>query len=238
MGVEFELVLPCFNEAASLASLVTRTLQTARQNGYGPDRFQLVLVDNGSTDATPDVLKALQAGDGGDGFRVLHLAKNRGYGGGLHAGLANTQAAIIGYSHADLQCDPADVFRALHLQRARGGLVKGRRQGRRLSERWVSRIFDLCARMIVGVTAWEINAQPKVFPRELLKRLKHPPVGMTFDLYVLLRAQQMGLTLRSIAVRFPPRVHGRSHWAHSVRSRWRTYFATFVNLWHLRRLPS
>lgn len=238
MGVEFELVLPCFNESASLSLVISRTLRVARQNGYGPERFALVVVDNGSTDATPATLAALKVGEWGDGFRVLRLPKNQGYGGGLKAGLESTRAPVIGYSHADLQCDPADVFRALSLQKTRGGLVKGKRHGRKLSERWVSRSFDLCARAILGVKVWEINAQPKIFPRELLKRLKYPPVGITFDLYVIFRAQQMGLPIRSIAVRFPPRVHGRSHWAHSLSSRWRTYFATFRNLWHLRRLPS
>lgn len=238
MGVEFELVLPCYNESASLPIVVTRTLQVARQHGLGPERFQLIVVDNGSTDATPTLLRTLQQGEWGNGFRVVRLAKNQGYGGGLKAGLEATRAPVIGFSHADLQCDPGDVFRALFVQRTRGGLVKGKRYGRKFSERVVSRVFDFCARAFLGLRAWEINAQPKVFPRELLKRLKHPPVGITFDLYVLFRAQQMGLTLRSIAVRSSPRTHGRSHWSHSLASRWRTYFATFRNLWHLRRLPS
>ncbi len=236
MGVEFELVLPCFNEAPHLPLVVERFLGTAAEKGYGPERFQLVLVNNGSTDNTPKVLEQLLQTPWSVGFRVLTLRENQGYGGGLKAGLECTQAPIVGFAHADLQCDPTDVFRALAHQRNNGGLVKGSRRGRRLSEIFISRCFDLSARGLLGIGVWDINAQPKIFPRELIDRLKSPPTGISFDCYVLLCAQKAGMRVRSIALPCAPRRYGRSHWAHSLTARWQTYYSTFLTLWRLRRL--
>src|SRR5690606_24056865 len=139
-------VLPCFNEAEGLEGLVAHIALTAEERGYGPERFRVVLVDNGSTDDTPWLLRRLSHPPCGADFRTITLPQNRGYGGGLLAGLQSTTAPIVGYSHANLQCDPTDAFRALRLQQSQGGLVKGERHERALSEVFVSRAFEFLAR--------------------------------------------------------------------------------------------
>jgi hypothetical protein len=83
----------------------------------------------------------------------------------------------------------------------------------------------------------DINAQPKLFPRELLDQLTQPPIGFQFDLYVLHRARRLGLPIRTIPVSFGERAHGQSKWAFSLASRWRTIAATARYIFALRFSP-
>src|SRR3712207_3387284 len=126
----FSLALPCYNEGRSLPELVRRSRFTA-EAGDG----EVVLVDNGSTDDTPRVLAKLLSPDD-DRVRTIRVDPNRCYGWGITSGLAVTRAPIVGWTHADLQTDPADALRAVAaLDGLDRGFVKGRRYGRPAADR-------------------------------------------------------------------------------------------------------
>ena len=123
------VVLPCYNESAGLANILDRFQEV------GGDRpFELILVDNGSTDSTPEVLAELLPRY--PFARSVRIEQNRGYGDGIFTGLGEARGEILAWSHADLQTDPGDVFRAWDVlgQAAEPArlLVKGRRHGRRV----------------------------------------------------------------------------------------------------------
>lgn len=235
---ELSLVVPAYNEASALAELAGRTRRAFLASGMPPGSFELVLVDNGSTDETPAVLDAL-AGSGDFSFlRPLRIAPNRGYGHGMIAGLRAAEGRVLATSHADLQCDPADVFHAfavylsLEPKPGDGGaerpvLVKGSRHGRPLPARIVTRSMEVAALALLRRRLHEINAQPKVFPGALVPSLAEPPGDFRFDLYLLLRALETGHEVHEVDVLFPPRPHGESHWARSFRGRLGT-FARFL----------
>lgn len=213
------IVLPCYNEAAGLPALLDRFAAVCEDT-----RFELVLVDNGSTDQTRQLLPALLPRY--PFARSVRVEKNQGYGHGILTGLEAATADVVAWSHADLQTDPADVFRAWRLYQKvacpKRTLVKGCRRGRRLSERALSWAMQCAATILLRTPLHEINAQPKLFHRDLLPLLKRPPVDLNFDLYVLYTAICRGWTCQSISVEFPPRTHGVSSWANSWRSRVRT----------------
>ena len=102
---QLSIILPCYNESKGLEALVKRFDQTGR----GVD-FELILVDNGSTDNTPQVLPYLLARY--PFARSARVEFNQGYGHGILTGLRAARADVLAWSHADLQTDPADVFRA------------------------------------------------------------------------------------------------------------------------------
>lgn len=231
------LILPCYNEAPNLPEVVSRAVACARRRGWTPEQFQLVLVENGSTDASRQVLHDLGKGPDAAFLRVVLVDRNCGYGHGVFMGLRAAPPGLLAWSHADQQCDPEDAFVAFELLLRTPGrvLVKGRRQGRALPERFVSRTFELAARAALGQAIGEINAQPKVFRSELLGVLTEPPDDFAFDLYVLHRALQAGYTIREITVQFPPRVHGTSNWSSTLRSRARTMARMLRYIDSLRR---
>ena len=110
--MKFSLVIPCYNEAANLPLLLDRCGALGAQEGV-----EVILVDNGSTDASADVLARLLPRY--PGCRSVRVEKNQGYGFGIQAGLEASQGAILGWTHADMQADPLDCLRGLALCRPR-----------------------------------------------------------------------------------------------------------------------
>jgi glycosyltransferase involved in cell wall biosynthesis len=233
---QFDLVVPAYNEGPTAEQLIDRAKAAAESAGYDHQAFQLIVVNNGSTDDTHQHLAALAQGPLAAWFQVVTVPQNRGYGHGLWAGLQTTQAKYVGWTHADMQCDPADAFRALQIARTRRRtLVKGVRDGRAVADIAVSRTFEGLARLLLGLDAYEINAQPKVMERELLTCFRDPPTSFAFDLYALYQAQKAGYGFKSVDVRFPPRIHGVSKWAASFAGRYRTILAMVRYMLQLRQ---
>lgn len=216
---QLSVVLPCYNEAEGIPKILQRFAVV----GAGHD-FELILVDNGSVDDTPQVLAKLLPSY--PFARSVRIDKNKGYGDGIYTGLRAARGELLAWSHADLQTDPADVFRALAFYRqapdAERLLVKGRRHGRRLVDRLISWGMQVVALFFLRRWIAEINAQPKLFHRSLLDHLPNPPVDFNFDVYVLYQAKRHGWRLAAIDVEFPPRRYGMSHWAATWRSKIRT----------------
>jgi len=233
---QFELVLPAYNEAKSLPALITSVISAARDAGLSSAQFQLALVDNGSTDDSSVILKTIAASPDGEWVRVVAVPSNRGYGYGVWSGLQTTSAPIVGWSHADLQCNPADAFKAWKLaaQTDEAIVVKGAREGRDAKQAFVSAVFARSARFFLGLSTGEINAQPKVFRRALLEIINNPPDDFSFDLYVLYCAARHGYKLLPIPVLFPPRAHGTSSWSSTLLGRWRTIFKAVMYILRLR----
>lgn len=233
MRERFELVVPCYNEAPGLELLISETVKAAEEFLFTPETFQLVLVDNGSVDGTYESLQALKASAWGKWMRFVHLEKNQGYGGGILAGLQSTNAAWVGWTHADLQTHPRDAFRALGValeRRKEKILARGRRKNRKPMEFFISRGYELALGYYWGFWGYEVNAQPKVFPRALIEKLGEAKRNILFDAFVLRTARENGYVLTSIPVRYAPRAQGVSSWNFSLKSRLRTFRALLVDL--------
>ncbi len=215
----YSVILPCYNEAKGLADLLARYAAVR-----GDLELEIICVDNGSRDDTPAVLAATLPAY--PWARSIRIEPNKGYGDGIIQGLRIAHGEWLAWSHADLQTDPADVIAAfrvlLNAKKPKQTLVKGARFGRAFKERIIT--WGMQAVAFVALRGWyrEINAQPKVFHRDLLQYLVNPPVDFSFDIYVQFQAKQHGWRIATIPVRFPPRPHGVSNWSATWRSKVRT----------------
>lgn len=236
---KFDLVIPAYNEADNLQLLIDRVLEAATSAGYSSEEFHLVLVENGSTDNSAQVLNELLKQEKYKNWlKPVRVAQNQGYGYGIWQGLSATSAKYVGWTHADMQCDPLDTFKALDIIEKSGNpklLIKGVRSGRNWKDCFVTKVFETLSRFILGLEANEVNAQPKVFKRDLLDEVKNPPMTFAFDLYILYVAQKNGFQIQNIDVLFPPRLHGASKWAASFLGRYKTILGMILYMWHLRR---
>jgi glycosyltransferase involved in cell wall biosynthesis len=227
---ELSVVLPCYNESRGLKSILDRYADV----GAG-ENFELILVDNGSTDETPRVLERLLRDY--NFARSVRVEINQGYGHGLFTGLQAAEGELLCWSHADLQTDPGDVFRALAIYRRSADpqrtMVKGQRFGRRWSEQFVSWSMQTVSTLFFCMRMQEINAQPKLFHRDLLAYLSQPPKDFNFDVYVLFKALRHGWRVESFPVKFPPRQYGVSNWASTWRSKFRTMRRSMVYMLRL-----
>ncbi|MAE13600.1 glycosyl transferase family 2 [Candidatus Woesearchaeota archaeon] len=229
---ELSIVVPAYNEAKSLPSLIER-YSKAKAN----IPFQLVIVDNGSRDETADYLKKETKKKQNGFIKIVTVKKNIGYGYGIHQGLKACDGRLIGWSHADLQCSPEDVFKGYNLFRKinkRKTLIKGNRKGRDWKPLVLTYGLSTYASLILLHIFDDINGQPKIFPRELLQTMKRPPLGFSYDLYIQYKALQKGYKVRSFTVVFEQRMHGISKWAHSIYSKLSTIRSFFADVLRMR----
>lgn len=204
--MRFSLVIPCYNEAANLPLLLERCKGVA-----GADT-EVILVDNGSTDDSPQVLARLLPAY--PGCRSVRVEQNQGYGFGILSGLRAARGEILGWTHADMQTDPQDALRGLELFARHGArsFVKGRRYGRPLSDVVFTLGMSVFETVLLGKPFWDINAQPTMFTREFFATWSNPPHDFSLDLYAYYEARRQGLAVHRFPVHFGDRAHGVSHW--------------------------
>lgn len=204
--MKFSLVIPCYNEAANLPLL----LECCK--GVAGAEIEVILVDNGSTDTTSDVLLHLLPAY--PGCRSVRVPVNQGYGFGILAGLREAKGELLGWTHADLQTDPQDALRGLALFERHGEdvFVKGRRYGRPLSDVAFTFGMSVFETALLAQPLWDINAQPTMFSRAFFETWSEPPADFSLDLFVYYQARRRSLKIQRFAVGFGERAHGLSHW--------------------------
>jgi len=205
--MRFSLVIPCYNEASNLPLLLERCKKLADR----PD-VEVILVDNGSTDTTVEVLKILLPKY--PGCRSIRVENNQGYGFGILSGLRAAEGQILGWTHADMQTDPQDALWGLDLFEKHGDniFVKGRRYGRPFMDVVFTVGMSLFETLLLARPMWDINAQPTMFSRSFFETLTTPPDDFSLDLYVYYKAQTSDLNVHRFSVRFGERAYGVSHW--------------------------
>ena len=206
---ELSLIIPAYNEARNIPLLLDRASQ-----GLNVAGVELVIVDNGSTDQSPEVLRDLLPKY--PFARSVRVEKNQGYGFGILSGLHAAQGRFLGWTHADLQTDPADAIRGLELLRNSANpekcFVKGKRYGRPMADVFFTAGMGLFESILLSTPMWDINAQPTMFPRSFFEKWVNPPHDFSLDLYSFYMAQRFGYSIERFPVNFGKRGHGVSHW--------------------------
>lgn len=205
--MKFSLVIPCYNEAKNIPLLLERC---AVFNGR--DDFEIILVDNGSTDASSKVLKELLPQY--SSCKTVRVEENQGYGFGILSGLREAQGDVIGWTHADLQTDPQDVLQAVDFFKESPvkTFVKGKRYGRPFMDIIFTVGMSVFETFLLKKRMWDINAQPTLFSKEFFDSWTEPPHDFSLDLYAYYQAHMHKLKIYRFPVRFGERAHGTSHW--------------------------
>lgn len=200
------------------------------------NNFEVILVENGSTDDSSEVLSAELAKRKTEKIRIVSVQENRGYGFGILAGLHEARASVLSWTHADLQTDPADLARAFALfQKNQNSFVKGSRKNRPLRDTLFTLGMSLLASVILRMRLFDINAQPKLFSRMFFEEVREfAPHDLSLDLYFLAMARKKKMSIKTISVLFPDRIHGESKWAFSVASKKENILRTLRYIVQLR----
>ena len=192
------IVVPCFDEASRF--------DVDAFVGLAGEIDRLVLVDDGSTDATADLLDQVAA-RAGDRVRVLRLARNGGKGEAVRAGMRaalDEGASITGYFDADLATPVTELVRLLDVLHgdatrdvvlaSRVGLL-GHAIERRLTRHYLGRLYATAASVTLGVPVYDTQCGAKVFrdTPALRSALANPfPDRWAFDVELLARVLHPG----------------------------------------------
>ena len=205
--MKLSLVIPCYNEMENIPLLLERCKEVSNRAGC-----EVILVDNGSTDDSPKVLRELLPKY--PGCRSVRVERNQGYGFGILAGLESAKGEIIGWTHADMQTDPQDALRGMEFFESVGSniFVKGQRYGRPLGDIIFTLGMSIFETILLRKPMRDINAQPTLFHRDFYSDWASPPHDFSLDLYAYFMARKGRLRVLRFPVLFAERVHGESHW--------------------------
>lgn len=214
--MKLSVVVPCYNEEENIPLILERFGEIIEG-----DDIEVIFVDNGSTDNSAQVLSELLPGY--PFARTVRVEVNQGYGYGILQGLRECRGEYIGWTHADMQTDPADIMRALAIIEEERGLVfvKGNRKGRPLFDVFFTVGMSLFETCYLHRKLYDINAQPNVFPRVFFDGWENPPHDFSLDLYALYMAREKHLRVVRFPVLFPKRIHGESKWNTGLVSKWK-----------------
>ena len=163
-GLKLSVVIPVYNERQWIGDLVRRVRAV-------PVPKEVIIVDDGSTDGTRELLEQLE----GEEIRVFHLSRNRGKGAALREGFRHVTGDVILVQDADLEYDPADWLRLLlPIIDGRADVVYGSRfigDSHRVLYFWhylANKVLTTLSNMFTNLNLTDMETCYKVFRREVL----------------------------------------------------------------------
>ncbi len=210
------IVAPALNEAGNVRPLVQQIDQAFRDAGR---RFQIIIVDDGSTDATADELAELR-------HEFPHLLTPRhdtpqGQSASLHTGIHAAAAAIVCTLDADLQNDPADLPRMVEmLYEHAADLVQGDRSATRQDHAFrklATGVGRLARQVIVGDHVRDTGCATRVLTADLARRLPLSQPGM--HRFIPACVAGLGGHVVETPVNHRPRRHGKTKYGTGVLKR-------------------
>ena len=165
---EVSVVIPVFNEAATLADLHQRLARTLKDVGRPSE---IIFVDDGSTDRSADVLRALHAQD--PSVRVLRFNRNYGQHAAVFAGMERARGDVIVTLDADLQNPPEEIPALLRRLDEGFDIVGGARVHRHdpLPRRLASRLVNHVTSAIVGVRMTDYGCMLRAYRRSVVEQI-------------------------------------------------------------------
>jgi len=208
------VVFPMWNEEAYVTRSVRRATAVCDELLESDEvaDYEILLVDDGSTDRTGSIAEALARGD--RRIRVVHHPENRGLGGSLKTGFAEASGELVCYLDADLPVDFWDLLPACRLIRTYEADVVSAYRLNRMSEgprRAVyTLVYNWLIRLVFGMQVRDVNFAFKLFRRRILRHVALTSNGSFIDAELLIRSQRLGYKIIQFAVEYFPRSRGTS----------------------------
>jgi len=218
-GVEVSVVIPCLNEANSLAYCVDKAMKAFREAGLSGE---VIVADNGSTDGSIQIAEER-------GARVIRVAE-RGYGAALRAGIVGARGPFIIMGDADDSYDFTDVPRFVEKLREGNDIVMGNRFSggikpgampplhKYFGNPGLTAILNTLFHARIG----DGYCGMRGFTRSLYDRLDLRSTGMEFALEMIIKSAQIGAHIAEIPIILWPDKRGRAPHLRSFRDGWRS----------------
>jgi glycosyltransferase involved in cell wall biosynthesis len=208
------IVFPMWNEELLIHSSVAAAREAAEEIVLSGEigTYEIVIVDDASTDSTPQLADALALDD--PHIRVVHHPVNRKLGGSIKSGFAEARGELVLYTDADLPFDMAELAKAVRLLRIYDADVVSAYRFDRTAEgptRFIySFLYNHLVRVALGVRVRDVNFAFKLVRRDVLRRVELRSEGSFIDAELLARAERLGFHIIQFGVDYFPRRRGVS----------------------------
>lgn len=218
---------PAYNDAPSLPKLIGTTFEVLGATGRD---FEVIAVNDGSADATQEVLESLRA-KYGERMRIVRHEVNRGYGGALRSGFAAASKELVFYTDGDGQYDVGELPKLLAEMRPGVGLVNGYKLERSDPRHRIviGSTYNKFARALFGIRLRDIDCDFRLMRRELLDSIHLTSTSGTICVELVRKLELTGCGVVEVGVHHYPRLHGRSQFFR-VRSLLTTFYQ-IIRLW-------
>jgi glycosyltransferase involved in cell wall biosynthesis len=228
---------PAHNEEANLEALVAEALATLPSLA---DTFEIIAVDDGSTDATARIADELTAAHP-DVVRAVHHPTNLGYGAALRSGFNAARYPLVAFTDGDRQFKVEDVglLTARLAEPDHPDVVVGFRIKR--ADRPVriayARAYQLANRIFFGLKVTDVDCAAKLFRREALEDIRVESGGAFFSAEMIIKLRAAGRTVVEVGVPHYPRTAGSATGARPqvIARAIRDFWNLRLRLWANRR---
>jgi len=233
-SVEVSVVMPCLNEADTLATCIRKAQRSFAENNI---KGEIVIADNGSTDGSQDIATGL-------GARVIHV-EEKGYGNALMGGIAAAKGKYVIMGDADDSYDFLEVPKFVERLREGYDLVQGCRlpagggtvmpNAMPVLHRWIGNpMFSILVRHMFWAEIHDVYCGLRGFTKELYNRLNLRCTGMEFATEMIIKSNIYGTRITEVPITLHP--DGRkAHKPHlkTFRDGWRTlrFFLMYSPRW-------
>lgn len=199
------IIIPLYNEQDNIGPLYDKLADVLAALGHP---YEIIMINDGSTDATRDRLDALSATN--ERVRVVHLRRNFGQTPAMMAGIDLARGDILIPMDGDLQNDPADIPRLLAKLAEGYDVVSGWRKDRKdnpIKRNFPSRVANWLISFISGVRLHDYGCSLKAYRREIIKGVK---LYGEMHRFIPIHASWQGARVTEVGVTHHPRIHGES----------------------------
>ena len=169
--MDISVIVPAFNERESLPELSAWIARVMQENGYS---YEVLIVDDGSTDGSWDTVRELAGAD--PHVHGLRFLRNYGKSAALYCGFERAQGDVVFTMDADLQDSPDELPEMYRMITEQGyDLVSGWKQHRKdnaLTKNLPSKLYNATARRVTGIKLHDMNCGLKAYRKEVVKHIE------------------------------------------------------------------
>jgi glycosyltransferase involved in cell wall biosynthesis len=221
--MKLSVVIPVYNEKTTIAEVIHRVQAV----DVGMEK-EILVVDDGSTDGTRDILEKLASGP----IKVVLHEKNKGKGCALHTGFSQAEGDIVLVQDADLEYDPRDYPKLLEpILDGRADVVYGSRflgGPHRVLFFWHyvgNRLLTACCNMLSNLNMTDMETCYKVFKRELLQKIRLKSERFGFEPEITIKVAKLKCRVYEVPISYS----GRDY-AEGKKIGWKDGVAAFFHM--------
>lgn len=208
MEIEISITIPIYNEEGSIKKTVDNLVKVFEEKKIN---YQLVLVNHGSWDNSEKILNKL--GEKNKRLKIINLAKNRGYGGGIIYGMEHSNGEIIGWTCADEEVSAEDTYKVYSaIKNKKYDVVKALRTQRTdgLFRKFTSFVFNGLIELRFGLGLKDVNGYPMFFQKDFLEKIKPKERAHLFNLDLVRNMKKNKMKILEVPVIHRKRQEGET----------------------------